>query len=95
MILDSFGKFMPPRLLLEEADRLGESLSFLALVGILQFTCGVLYLIPRTAVLGAILMTGFLGGAEAIQTRVSGRRSLSDYAPVVPRSLGMGWHLAA
>jgi hypothetical protein len=32
----------------------------------------VLYLIPRTSILGAILPTGFLGGAEAIQIRVSG-----------------------
>jgi hypothetical protein len=41
-------------------------------VGLLQFTVALLYLIPRTSILGAVLMTGFLGGAEAIQTRVSG-----------------------
>jgi hypothetical protein len=33
-------------------------------------TCTVLYLIPRTAVLGAILLTGYLGGAVATQVRV-------------------------
>ena len=72
IILDSFGKFFPPALLLEEIHRLGEQEIPLVPLGILQLTVGVLYLIPRTSILGAILMTGFLGGAEAIQIRVSG-----------------------
>ena len=72
MIGDSLGKFFPPALLLEEVQRLGEQEIPLILVGILQLTVGVLYLIPRTSILGAILMTGFLGGAEAIQIRVNG-----------------------
>ena len=72
IILDSFGKFFPPALLLEEINRLGESEIPLIPLGILQLTVGVLYLIPRTSILGAILLTGFLGGAEAIQIRVSG-----------------------
>jgi len=71
IILDSFGKFFPPVLLLEEIQRLGEQKIPLVPLGILQLTVGVLYLIPRTSILGAILMTGFLGGAEAIQLRVN------------------------
>lgn len=55
---------------------------------------GVLYLIPRTSILGAILLTGFLGGAEAIQTRER-QRSLSDHAPAVAGTARMGWDLAA
>jgi DoxX-like family len=35
-------------------------------IGILQITCTLIYLIPRTAVLGAILLTGYLGGAVAV-----------------------------
>jgi hypothetical protein len=73
MIGDSTGKmFFQPAQLLSEVQRLGESEIPLVALGILQCTVGVLYLIPRTAILGAILMTGFLGGAEAIQIRVSG-----------------------
>ena len=53
IILDSFGKFFPPALLLEEVQRLGESEIPLIPLGILQFTVGVLYLIPRTSILGA------------------------------------------
>lgn len=40
-------------------------------VGIVEFICIALYLIPRTAVMGAILVTGYLGGAVATHVRVS------------------------
>ncbi|HEY6253771.1 MAG TPA: DoxX family protein [Candidatus Angelobacter sp.] len=39
-------------------------------VGIIEFLCVVIYLIPRTAVLGAILMIGLMGGATATNVRV-------------------------
>ena len=39
-------------------------------VGIIELACTILYLIPRTAVLGAILITGVLGGAIATNVRV-------------------------
>ena len=39
-------------------------------IGIIEITCAILYAIPRTAVLGAILMTGFLGGAIASHVRI-------------------------
>ncbi|MBN9381016.1 MAG: DoxX family protein [Chitinophagaceae bacterium] len=38
-------------------------------IGILLLTCTILYIIPRTAVLGAMLLTGYLGGAIAIMVR--------------------------
>jgi hypothetical protein len=39
-------------------------------LGILELGCVVVYLMPRTAILGAILLTGYLGGATAIHLRV-------------------------
>ena len=39
-------------------------------IGILELACTVVYMIPRTSVLGAILMTGYLGGATATNVRV-------------------------
>ncbi len=39
-------------------------------LGILELACTVVYLIPRTSVLGAILLTGYLGGATVIHLRV-------------------------
>jgi len=90
IILDSFGKFFPPALLLEEIHRLGEQEIPLVPLGILQLTVGVLYLIPRTSILGAILMTGFLGGAEAIQIRVSGSGAFLTMLPLLLGLLAWG-----
>jgi len=39
-------------------------------IGVLEIGCTIVYLIPRTAMLGAILMTGYLGGATATNVRV-------------------------
>ncbi len=39
-------------------------------IGIIEALCAVLYVIPRTAVVGAILVTGYLGGAVATHTRI-------------------------
>ena len=39
-------------------------------LGLVELACLVLYVIPRTSVLGAILLTGFLGGATAAQARL-------------------------
>jgi DoxX-like family len=41
----------------------------LKLIVILEICCGLIYAIPQTAVLGAILMTGYLGGAVATHLR--------------------------
>src|SRR5262245_384795 len=88
--VDSFGKFFPPALLLEEIQRLGEQEIPLVPLGILQLTVGVLYLIPRTSVLGAIVMTGFLGGAEAIQIRVNGSGAFLLTLPLLLGVLAWG-----
>ena len=53
-----------------EWTRIGYSDSALLGIGILQVTCLVLYLIPRTAVLGMVLLTGYLGGAIASYVRM-------------------------
>lgn len=39
-------------------------------IGIVELVCTVLYVIPRTSVVGAILLTGYLGGATATHVRV-------------------------
>jgi fucose permease len=42
----------------------------LTTLAVLELTCTLLYLVPRTAVLGAVLLTGYLGGAVATHVRV-------------------------
>ena len=40
-------------------------------IGIVELLCTIIYLIPQTSVLGAILLTGYLGGAVATHVRVA------------------------
>ena len=54
----------------EEFGRLGYPENVILGIGILELACTVIYLIPRTSVLGAILLTGYLGGAVATHVRV-------------------------
>lgn len=63
-------KFLTPDIALETMRTLGWPDHHLLLIGIVEAACVVLYLIPQTAILGAILETGLLGGAVATQVRV-------------------------
>ncbi len=61
-------KFIQPTGFAEGFVHMGIPISHSVPLGILELTCTALYLFPRTAVLGAILLTGYMGGA--IQTHV-------------------------
>lgn len=50
--------------------QLGWPEGYVLTIGLIELSCLVLYLVPRTSLLGAILMTGLLGGAMATQIRV-------------------------
>ncbi len=50
--------------------RLGYSEREIVAIGILEAACAILYAIPRTAFLGALLVTGYLGGAVASYVRI-------------------------
>lgn len=52
------------------ADGLGYPAHTGFYIGIVELSCMVLYLIPQTSVLGAVLLTGYLGGAVATHVRV-------------------------
>ena len=54
----------------EGTTQLGYPASVLFGLGLVQAVCLVLYLVPRTAVVGAVLWTGYLGGAIATHVRV-------------------------
>ncbi len=70
LLFDStFKLFVPPEAV-ASMEVLGWSVELLPTLAVLQFTCLVLYLFPRTAVLGAVLWTGYLGGAIATHLRV-------------------------
>ena len=54
----------------ETIEALGWSRDFVLIIGLFELAFVVLYLIPRTSVLGAVLMTALLGGAMATHIRV-------------------------
>ena len=54
----------------EMMEKIGIPLSILPAIGVVEIVVSLLYLIPRTAFLGAILLTGYLGGAVLTHLRV-------------------------
>ena len=69
--LSAFMKFSgSPEVLQMFTGKLGYPPGALLALGILEISCVVVYLIPRTAILGAVLLTGYLGGAIATHFRV-------------------------
>jgi len=69
LVMDGVMKFMLPAPVSEAFTRLGISTSLAVPIGVILIACVVLYVIPRTAVFGAVLLTGYLGGAIAIHMR--------------------------
>ena len=69
LLFDAAGKFMMPVQVVQASQRLGFPVSLSPTLGVLLTISTLLYAIPRTAVLGAVLLTGYLGGAVAIHMR--------------------------
>ena len=71
-LTDGGMKLFKPAVVVESTLRLGYPESAIVGIGVVLLACTILYLIPRTAILGAVLLTGYLGGAVATYVRVSG-----------------------
>lgn len=69
-VFSAIMKLVQPPALAEGFKHMQLDFSLAIPLGILELTCLVIYLIPRTAVLGAILLTGYLGGAILTHLRV-------------------------
>jgi hypothetical protein len=70
LLFDAAGHLMVPAAVVEAFNRLGYPISLSPALAIIELVCLVAYVIPRTAILGAILLTGYLGGAVASHLRV-------------------------
>jgi hypothetical protein len=70
MVFSAAMKFAKPAPVVEGMVRFGYPSGLLFVVGVLEFLSCVVYVVPQTAILGAILMTGYLGGATATNVRV-------------------------
>jgi hypothetical protein len=70
LLFDSVTKLLRLPFVVEATEQMGFPASTVPIIGGTLLVCLVLYLIPRTAVLGAVLLTGYLGGAVCAQLRL-------------------------
>jgi len=82
LLFDGALKLVKPASVVEATVRLGYPENVNLSLGLVLITCAVLYVIPRTSILGAILLTGYLGGAVSAQARV-GASLFSVVFPVI------------
>jgi hypothetical protein len=69
LLVDAIMKIFKAGPSIEGCAQLGWPVHYVQITGIILLVCTILYSIPRTAILGAILVTGYLGGATAIMIR--------------------------
>jgi len=72
LAFDGITKVLRVAPVMEACQKMGISPNTAVGIGLLLLTCTIVYVIPRTAIFGAILLTGYLGGAVATHVRVSG-----------------------
>jgi DoxX-like family len=82
LLVDGAMKLVKPAVVVEATRNLGYSESVITPIGLVLLACTILYLIPATSVLGAILLTGYLGGAVATHVR-AGAGLFSIIFPVI------------
>src|SRR5215813_7921981 len=70
LLFDAMVKVLNLPVAVEGTVKLGYPATLVMFIGIVELICLGAYLYPRTAVLGAVLLTGYLGGATATQVRV-------------------------
>lgn len=86
MLFDSIFKFIQPAPVVEGTLQLGYAQHHLAVIGTLGLISTILYAIPRTAFLGAVLLTGYFGGGH----RYTHSHGCSSFQPCPVSGLSCG-----
>ena len=71
LLFDSLGKLMLEQHVVAATKAIGYPVGYIRNLGLICFACTILYAMPRTSVLGAILLTAYLGGAVASKIRIA------------------------
>ena len=90
LALDSVGKLVRAQAVLDGTTQLGYSVNTVFPLGVLLLACVVIYIVPRTAIFGALLLTGYLGGAVATHVRVGNPLFTHILAPTYVAALIWG-----
>jgi len=70
MLFDSITKILRVDAVVKASEQFGYPVSLLSTIGVILLVCLVIYVIPRTSLIGALLITGYLGGAVEANLRV-------------------------
>jgi len=82
LLFDSVGKLLKLAPVVEGTTQLGYPESAVLGIGMIELVCIVVYVIPRTSILGAILLTGYLGGAIATHVRIGSPFFTHTFFPI-------------
>ncbi|MCE9527733.1 MAG: DoxX family protein [Planctomycetales bacterium] len=80
LLMSAVMKFLKPPGMEEGLKHIGWTEDQMFMLGVIELVCTILYMVPQTSVLGAILLTGYLGGATATHVRVGD----AWFATVIP-----------
>ncbi|MFN0102007.1 MAG: DoxX family protein [Bryobacteraceae bacterium] len=89
LFIDAFGKVVKVPQVIKASSELGFAEPVLPALGAVLAACTLIYLVPRTEVFGAILLTGYLGGAVVSHVRV-GASAFPVLFPVMMATLVWG-----
>ena len=81
LLMDGIGKLVKPEPVIKSTLELGYPEAMISTMGIISIACTLLYILPRFSFLGAVLLTGYLGGAVATHLRL-GNPLFSHIFPV-------------
>jgi hypothetical protein len=70
MLVDAVSKLLLESYVVEATTKIGYPVESIRPIGVIALVCTILYAVPRTALLGAILLTGFYGGGVASKIRI-------------------------
>lgn len=70
MVFDGISKLALERHVIASTTAIGYPVEVIRPLGVICLVCTILYAVPRTSILGAILLTGYLGGAVASKVRI-------------------------
>lgn len=90
LLFDSITKLMNVGPVAQAFGQLGYPVRLIPVIGTILLVCVIVYVIPRTAILGAILITGYLGGAIASNLRIGAPLFSNALFPVYVAALVWG-----
>jgi hypothetical protein len=82
LTLDGAMKLAAPPPVVEANARLGMPGHVVGTIGVIELACLALYLVPRAAAFGAVLLTGYLGGAVAMHVRLGDPLATHTLSPI-------------